>query len=205
MLRIDIAGSWEPEDFIEVLKGIESLYYKAALSSRFIYEPDYFWFRRREFLTSFDDEIGYANDWLLARSRSIASREVRLRVDRIEYASPGGIDLAGIGQATEAVKGVIDSLIKFFTERELRRQGDAQAKIETAIKEVELEKERESLRGLKIENAKAILKLIRDHPHIPEEYLTALIGHDQDKLILRIAERKLVGARRGDDRKAPRR
>lgn len=205
MLHIDIEGSWEPEDFIEVLRGIESLYYKVALSSRFIHEPDYFWFRRREFLTSFDDEIGHANDWLLARSRSIAGGEVRLRVDRIEYASPGGIDLAGIGQATEAIKGVIDSLIKFFTERELRRQGDAQAKIETAIKEVELEKERESLRGLKIKNAKAILKLFRDHPHVPEEYLTALIGHDQDKLIPRIAERKLVGTRRGDGQKMPKR
>lgn len=205
MLHIDIQGGWEPEDFIEVLKGIESLYYKAALSPRFIYEPDYFWIRRREFVASFDEELEYANDWLLARSRRTASGEIRLHVDRIEYASPGGIDFAGIGQATEAVKGIIDSLIKFFTEREQRRQADAQAKIETDIKEVELEKERESLRALKIENAKAILKLFRGHPHIPEDYLTALIGRDQDKLIPRIAERKLVAARRSDGRKRPRR
>jgi hypothetical protein len=30
MLRLEIDGKWEPEDFIEVLKGVESLYYKAA-------------------------------------------------------------------------------------------------------------------------------------------------------------------------------
>lgn len=204
MLHIDIEGAWEPEDFIEVLKGIESLYYKAALGPQFIYEPDFFWFRRREFSASFNEEMNYANEWLLARSRSIASGEIRLRVDRIEYASPGGLDLAGIGKATEAVKGIIDSLIKFFTEREIRRQADAQAKIETQIKGVELEKERESLRGLKIENAKAILELFRDHPHVPEDHLIALIGHDQDKLIPRIAEKKLVAARRSDGRKRPR-
>ena len=31
MLRLELSGVWEPEDFIEVFSGIESLYYKAAI------------------------------------------------------------------------------------------------------------------------------------------------------------------------------
>ena len=30
MLRLEIDGNWEPEDFIEVFRGVEALYYKAA-------------------------------------------------------------------------------------------------------------------------------------------------------------------------------
>lgn len=48
---------------------------------------------------------------------------------------------------------------------------------------------------MKIENARAILDLIRDHPGLPEELLVPLIGNDQDRLISRIAERKLIGVR----------
>jgi hypothetical protein len=121
-----------------------------------------------------------------------------MQVARISYASPGGIDLAGLGQACNAIRGIIDSLIKFFTEGELRRQADEQAKIETSIKETEHEKDRESLRALKIENARAILNLRRDFHDVPEDLLVALIGNDQDRLIPRITERKLVGAHRFD-------
>jgi len=42
MLHFEIDGHWEPEDFIEVLKGIESLYYKAVLNRRFRLEPPLF-------------------------------------------------------------------------------------------------------------------------------------------------------------------
>ena len=42
MLRLEIDGKWEPEDFIEVLTGVESLYYKAALNRRFPYEPPFY-------------------------------------------------------------------------------------------------------------------------------------------------------------------
>ncbi len=198
MLRLEIEGNWEPEDFIDVLKGVESLYYKAALSRRFLREPSYFWmehfwFERPTIAMSFGENIDFANDWLLARARTIARSHSRLRVARIKYASPGGIDLVGLGEACKAVERIIDRLIKFFDkdDREIRKQGAKQAQIETAMKE-------ESLRSLKIENARAILELRRDYPDMPDEILTALITHDQDKLIPRIAERKLVAVRTMD-------
>jgi hypothetical protein len=192
MLRLDIDGKWEPEDFIEILTGVESLYYKAALIRRFLYEPPFYWFERPYLSASFDDQLDQTNNWLLARARATARAEYRMKVARISYASPGGIDLSGLGQACNALKGIIDSLIKFFTEGELRHQADEQAKIETSIKETELERDRESLRALKIENARAILNLRRDFRDVPEDVLIALIGNDQDRLIPRIAERKLI-------------
>jgi hypothetical protein len=194
MLRLDIDGSWEPEDFIEVLKGIESLYYKSVIRSPGMYGP-FYWLEMREYAGSFDQSVARTNEWLLSRARTISRQERRLSISRIQYASPGGIDLVGIGKATEAVAGVVDRLIKFFTERELRRQADRQAQIETAIREVGLEREQESLRSLKIANARAILELHRDYPDMPDEVLVALVSDDQDRLIPRIAERKLIGAK----------
>lgn len=198
MLRLEIDGKWEPEDFIEVLTGAESLYYKAALIRRFPYGRPFYWFDRAYLSENFDDQLDQTNNWLLARARATARADYRMKVARISYASPGGIDLAGLGQACNAVKGIVDSLIKFFTEGELRRQAGEQAKIETSIKETELEKDRESLRTLKIENARAILNLRRDFHDVPEDVLVALIGNDQDRLVPRIAERKLIGVQRID-------
>jgi len=192
VLRLEIDGKWEPEDFIEVLKGVESLYYKVALRRHFPFDYPHYWFERPDFALSFEQHLDFSNDWLLSRARTIARPYTRLTVSRIEYASPGGVDLAGLGEACKAVEGIVDRLIKFFTERELRRERDKQARIETTKKEVELEQEEESLRGLKIENARAILKLRREYPEMPDEILTALIVHDQDKLVPRIAERKIT-------------
>lgn len=188
MLRLEIDGRWEPEDFIEVLKGVESLYYKAALARRypkFPYEPPFYW-RDREYLPiSFDDHLNLTNDWLLARARAVARGNFRLKVARVSYASPGGIDFAGLGQACSAVKDVILAIVKHCGERELRRQADKQARVETSMKE-------ESLRAMKIENARKLLEIQRDFPDVPEDIFISLIGNDQDRLIPRIAEGKLV-------------
>ncbi len=201
MLRLEIDGNWEPEDFIEVLKGVESLYYKAALShrhTRFPFEPDFYLFSRRRASARFEDDVEFANDWLLQRARATSRSEYRMRVSRISYASPGGIDLVGLGEACKSLEGIIDKLIKFFTERDLRRQADAQARIATSIKETELEQHRESLRAQKIENARAILALRREFDDVPEDIFIALIANDQDRLIPRIAEGKLIGVRKFD-------
>lgn len=197
MLRLEIDGRWEPEDFIEVLTGVESLYYKAALARRFRfpYERSFYWFDRPELTASFDDHLRQTNDWFLAHARATARAEYRLKVARIAYASPGGIDLAGLGQAMNAVKEIFDSIIKFFTEGELRRQADAQARIKTSRDETAHEMDQESLRAQKIENARKLLELRRDFPDAPDDFLIALIGNDQDRLIPRIAERKLIGVR----------
>jgi hypothetical protein len=53
---------------------------------------------------------------------------------------------------------------------------------------------------LKLENARSILALHHDYPDMPEEFLLALIARDQDRLIPRIADHKLVGAKTSDER-----
>jgi hypothetical protein len=191
MLRLEIDGRWEPEDFIEVLTGVESLYYKAALVRRRFYEPPFYWFDRPHLSASFDEQVEATNRWLLDRARATARADYRITVARISYASPGDIHLHGLGDAFKPIEGIIDRIIKLFTERKLRHEADAQARIETAMKE-------ESLRALKIENARAILNLRRDFHDVPEDILVALIGNDQDRLIPRIAERKLIGVQRID-------
>jgi len=191
MLRLEIDGRWEPEDFIEVLKGVESLYYKAALRRRypgFPYEPPFYWREREYPPITFKEHLNLANDWLLDRARTVARGKHRLKIARISYASPGGIDFAGLGQACTVVKDVILDIIKHCGARELRRQADAQARIETSMKE-------ESLRAMKIENARRILEIRHDYPDVPEDILIGLIGNDQDRLIPRIEEGKLVGVR----------
>jgi hypothetical protein len=162
------------------------------------FEPPFFWFERSRIAVSFDEHVDLSNDWLLARARSTVRSHSRLRVARIEYASPGRIDLVGLGEVCKAIEGIVDRLIKFFTERHLRRERDKQETIETAIKETELEKEKESLRALKIENARSILALRREYPDMPDDLFMALAVRDQDRLIPRITERKLVAATTSD-------
>jgi hypothetical protein len=116
-----------------------------------------------------------------------------LGVRRLSYASPGGIDLLGIGKALEVVSNSIGQMIMYFDERHLRRERDQQATLETEAKRIELEKERENLRALKIKNAQDALNLFREYPD-DKEQLIPLLVRDQDALSIRIAERKLIGA-----------
>ena len=188
MLLLEIDRRWEPEDFIEVLKSIESIYYKTIRTP--IPSFSSYWLP-----LSFEENLDFTNDWLLAQARIIIDSHSRLRIGRIEYASPGGIDFVGLGEACKAIEGILDRLIKFFTERHLRRERDRQAEIETGLKQVELEKQEESLRTIKLENARSILRLRADYPDVDDYLVLSLITRDQDKLIPRIVERKLIGVR----------
>jgi hypothetical protein len=188
----DKPRQWEPEDFIEVLKGIESLYYKPIIQPPSRYDFPLYRFEWSRSAGSLQEQLDLSNDWLLDWARTIVPRESRLSLMRIEYASPGGIDLVGLGDACKAIEGILDRLIKLFTERHLRRERDKQETIETELKQ-------ESLRAAKIENALKILSLRRDFGDISEELLISLTVRDQDKLIPRIAERKLIAVATVDD------
>lgn len=198
MLTLQIDGRWEPEDFIEVLTAVESIYYKVAVARRYSFDRGFYWFEDRAAFSSYEEHLDAVNRWILTRSRDVAPQYLRLQVARIQYASPGGIDLVGLGEACKAVEGIVDRLLKFFTERTLRRERDRRSQIATEIKGVEHEKEIENLRGLKIRNAREILELRRDFPEVPDELFVALLNRDQEKLIPRIAEGKLIGVTRVD-------
>lgn len=205
MLRVEIDDVWEPQDFVEVLESIEALYYIAAppieWRDHFPYPPPwrrYYWPGEPQ-MSSYDIEA--LNRRHLEFARRIASPEARVIVDQIQYASPGSLDLAGIGKACEAIAGVIDRLLKFVSEREKRKQENEQAKIQTKIKRVELDERRESLLALKLQNARDLLALRSEYPDMMSEQYLALADRNQDKLIARIVDGKIVAAKTIEKRK----
>lgn len=186
-ISIRIDRGWEPSDFAEVLTAIESLYYKVALAhdGPLSYPGPVFRRLRGWYPIGVADELDDLNELLLAEARTIAPPELRLRGTRIEYASPGGIDMAGAGQAAEAADRTVGRLIDFFTGRKQRLEKDKQAEIDTEIKE-------QNLIACKIDNAEKLLDLIAKHPE-HKDLLIALFVRDQDKIADRIAEGLITG------------
>jgi len=187
MLTFKIDGRWEPEDFIALLSGVESLYYKATISGRYypFYEEALAFGQTLNGL-SYEDRLAAGNAYLLQAARFTVSADRRLYVTRIQYASPGGVDVAGLGAVAEALYKSLQLLLTFIQERRLRQEGDKQAKIETEIKG-------ESLRAIQIENAEKLLRLRREFPDDIVGFLLPLAVEDQRKLTSLMLEGKLVG------------
>lgn len=201
MLSLEIDGRWEPQDFIEILGAIESFYYKLAqerwhrFRSPFWLDDEYLFFERERFgVLSFEADLDRLNERMLERARYETPSHKRLSVRRIQYASPGGIDLLGIGKVVETLANSIGRMKAYFDEAHLRTERDAQATLDTELKRIEIEKERESLQALKIRNAQDALQLLDAHPDM-HEALVPLLVRDQDAIANRLAERKLISAR----------
>ena len=193
MLRLDLDGSWEPEDFIEVFGGVESLYYKAAIERSYRHQGSIGWIGPWRSAT-FEGYVEEANSWFLSEARTIALPQERLRIARIEYGSPGSIDLFGVGKVCEVLANIIGRSVMFFAERDLRRERTKQARLETRRMEIELEGEEQSVRALKLANAQKLFEIRRDYPDWTEDRFLLLAVSDQDKILPRISEGKLVGA-----------
>ena len=191
ILRLEIDGVWEPEDFIETLSGIESLYYKSAIWQS-ISSP-YRWPYIERFLvsSSFNGQFEEVNAWFVTEARTLAKPDVRMTVAGINYGSPGSIDLLGIGKVLEVISDTVMRLIVFYSEKKLRQEHDRKAKIENDISE-------ETLRGIKLDNARKMCDLKRDFPDSDDDTFLLLAVNDQDKLIPRIAERKIVNIKSMD-------
>lgn len=198
MLRMKIDGNWEPEDFVALLEATESLYYKALSRPYRHHLHDFLLFERRRPFYSYDDQLDATNRYLLAESRNNLPGHSRILVRRVDYASPGKVDLIGIGEAFKSIEGIVDRLITFFTERNLRREKDKQARLDTSIKEIEIEKHRETLKSLQVDNARELLRLRREFPAELENMLVPLAVRDQERLTDLISQQKLIGVRRPD-------
>lgn len=201
MLSLEIDGRWEPQDFIEILGAIESFYYKLAQDRWYRFRPpfwlddEYLLFERERFgVLSFEAALDRLNARMLERARYETPSHKRLSVIRIQYASPGGIDLLGIGKIVETLANSIGRMKTYFDEAHLRSERDAQATLDTELKRIEIEKERESLQALKIKNAQDALQLFDSHPEM-HDALVPLLVRDQDAIASRLAERKLISAR----------
>jgi hypothetical protein len=201
MLRLEIGGRWEPQDFIEILRAIESFYYKLARERWYRFrspvwlDDDYsLWASERFGVLSFEAALDRLNERMLERARYEAPSSRRLSVVRIQYASPGSIDLLGIGRVLETLANSIGRMKTYFDETHLRSERDQQASLDTELKRIEVEKERETLQALKIKNAQDALRLLESHPDM-HDTLVPLLVRDQDAIANRLAERKLLSAR----------
>jgi hypothetical protein len=196
MLKLGIEGSWEPKDFIETFRSVESFYYKLALH-RFSEPP--FWFEDHYYLfrsdnVPFEVVLDHINQHFLERARYETPSDQRLTVRRIQYASPGGIDLLGIGKVAEVISDAIGRMKVYYDDKNVRRERDSQAALDTELKRLQIEKERASLQSIKIKNAKDALELLDSHPQA-REALVPLLVRDQDALADLIGERKLISAK----------
>jgi hypothetical protein len=200
MLSLKIDGLWEPQDFIDVLQAVEGMYYKLALLR---YDR-----RRVPIFDLFDldlvdripvSDVSYST-WLALTNQRITERgrysvqgRERLKVRRVAYASPGGIDLMGLGKVCEVIANSIGSMKRYWDDAHLRRERDSQATSETRRKHLEEEKERENIRSLQIKNARDALELLERYPD-RQDVLIPLLVRDQETLSSRIVEGKLIGA-----------
>jgi hypothetical protein len=192
-LRLNIDGAWEPEDFIDLLRDVESLYYKAAANGISRRSP--FFFLAGFYLsTSFTEQIDVQNRYLLAEARSVAPKDSRLWVVRIEYGSPGSVDLLGLGKIVEVIGNIICAFAKYLADRPIQRERARQAALETERKAIEVERDRESLRTMKIENAFKLLELNKNIPPELRDVIIPLFARDQDSLIRLVADGKLLDA-----------
>jgi hypothetical protein len=200
MLRLEIGGRWEPQDFISILRSVESFYYKFADEQfdrfRGPYWLDYHYLIERERFGSPDYRalLDRLNERMVESALYKTPSHLRLSVRKIQYASPGGIDLLGIGKIFEVISTSIGRIKLYFDEAHLRSQRDAQASLDTELKRIEVERARESLQSLKIKNAQEALELFDSHPDM-HEMLLPLLVRDQDTISHKIADRKLLSAR----------
>lgn len=208
MLHLRIGGDWEPQDFIELLHSVESMYYKLTVSdygrvSRLSrYRRDFSNYER-DWGVRFTYFVDGINQDILDRARYEAKDHERFFVRRISYASPGSVDLLGIGKVCEVIANSIQSMVSYFDEKGIRRERDEQATLETERKRIEIEQAKENLRSLKIKNAKDTLDLLERFPD-DRDVLVPLLVRDQDALSALIAGGKLIGASLSSERGATR-
>ncbi len=211
LLSIYIDNAWEPSDFVKLFQSVESMYYKinARKDYRALFRDPYFWdehlFSEREFAyeRSYIDKLDRINRLLAERARYHTMSRDKLIVRRIHYASPGGIDLLGLGKACDSIANAIGRMVSYYDKRHLRREKNKQFAIKTKRKTLELEKERETIRALKIRNARDMLELERDFPDETREILLPLLVRGQDALSDRIADGRLIGAEAKKEQRRP--
>lgn len=144
--RVSIDGTWSAQDFADLFSALNYLYsvFAAIEAEReskgeldyYLWEyfkfypygpmPERAWRRmtRAVMLARGSSTRLLDTEMLRAPWRALDPEE-QLRVKRCSYASPGGVDLAGLGQATGHLKDVVVKLIDVKVtarERELRNQ-----------------------------------------------------------------------------------
>lgn len=203
LLRLELDGSWSADELGQALVDLSDLYdlrlFLEQLNQdhrdweRFYKELLHFhpfrhlWKRRLSRWGPLFWAPGYGglppalDEGRLSRLRRLFEPEERLQVRRINYASPGFSDLAGIGAVIGHVK---EFILKLIERRDVRRKR-------------QLDEERVALENdqLRIENARKYVALARDLGYSETEirFLVAHVDRKQDTLLRLIEQQKLRG------------
>jgi hypothetical protein len=209
-IRFEIEGPWSADDMGGLFLALSDLYDLRLLLEllsdewriidryydEFLQRYPFPSRRRRRFLSlgPFPWEAGLFGAILptldeahLTRLSQVLDPDERLAVRRVNYASPGSIDLVGIGAVVGHVK---DFAIKMIERHDTKRQR-------------ELSDERAALENdrMRIENARNFVALARDLGYTETEIrrLVAHVDEKQEVLVRLIDERKLVAVVAADE------
>ncbi len=189
-MRLHIAKTWEPQDYITALAAIETMYYVIAGPEIERFSGEYFLelSRRSKGSPRLDRRYGRVSD-AVEYGREFSEAKFRLYVSRIQHSSPGFIDLEGLGSALDVIDKTIGRLISLLTERRQQQAADERAEIENLIR-------REDLNGLRIANAREMLGLEEayDRRGSVMEYQKILM--DQQKNVEMLISRGMITGRR---------
>ena len=184
MLKIQITGYWEPEDFIAILRSVESIYYKflrnPADTQRV--HPLILWPTRSSFF-SYTEEIDNINDWLLSEARAVTRPSDRISISSIEYSSPGEINFRGLGKALDSVRGILNDIHDYCRFGDLKRRQE----------EIKTEMMAESLKVKKIETARKWCEFNDDFGDRLDQRAIELLSRDMDDIARLTYEGKITG------------
>lgn len=206
-VRFKIEGSWSAEEMGRLLVAISDLYDLRLLLEllndewrlldryydEFVHRFPFPSRRRRRFLSigpmpwDFAAVLPVLDEPHLTRISNLLEPEERLQVRRVSYASPGSIDLVGIG----AVVGHIKDFVLKLIERE-----DSKRSRELSDEQMSLENDRR-----RIENARNFVALARDLGYTETEVrrLVAHVDEKQEILDQLVDSRKLIAVVENDE------
>lgn len=202
-MRLRIAGNWTARNFSDLFTAVSSLYeirFLLELAAQdlrdleYLLEEGYFLrpgprgSRYRRLLRAGFPMMPISSAALfpltdentMQQLRTFIHEEEALQVRKIEYASPGSIDLAGLG----AVMGHIKDLVVKFVDR-----NDTKRKRHLEDERLSLENER-----LRIENAREFVALAKDcgYSEVEIRQLVSRVDDVQDPIERLAAQHKLT-------------
>jgi Glycosyltransferase (GlcNAc) len=156
VLRVNIAGTWEAQEFAQFFTEFETLNEMANFGAvkvdgqsslrGFIHyersQPPRYW---RDMQFEWEVQDGVADERLRYFLRAASGEHWPLRLKRMEFASPGFTDFAGIGKVVKEVRLFVTDIVDRF--------------IAVPDRALAREEKRQSIVAKKIANAEKLMKL----------------------------------------------
>ena len=200
ILRLELDGRWTADEFGTVLINLADLY-SLRLILEILNEESKTWSRHYPkfwdelprirqrlpsdpylFPFSYWPTLPSLDETFTSRASQFIGPRSRLMVRRVEYASPGLADLAGIGAIVGHLKDFVLKLIERHDTKRSRELADEKAEIEN--------------QAARIQNAKEFVALAKSLGYANSEIrdLVRSIDDKQEPIVHLISEQKLIGA-----------